>query len=270
MEKSITQRTFGWDLCYSCNYRCPYCGVWEKESGKELSLDVDQWLTIWDGIFDKYGGCHIFMSGGEPSVYPHFYELVKKLTVKHSVEICTNLSWAVDDLISAIHPSKLKIAPTFHPSQAEFKDFFRQAIKAKEYLPNSQIYYVAYSGEQIKEMPERSRRLKDYGIKLIPYPLRGNQVILNSVEEEAIIREVSPYVGEKIEYQLKKISPQGKLCRAGQYYAVIRADGSVDRCSQYQTGEVGNFLDKDFKLSSNPKPCEKEYCPIESQWIVNG
>lgn len=267
-SNNVEMVTFGWDLCYTCNYRCPYCGIWETKSDKDLLLGPEEWLVVWDRIFDRYGNCHIFMSGGEPSVYPGFLELVKKLTARHSVEVCTNLSWDVDNLILDMAPDRLKIAPTFHPSQADFGDFFKKAVKIKEYLPNSQVYYVAYSGQQITEMPQRSRLLKEHGINLIPYPLRGNQAVLNTEEEERLIREVSPYKGEKIEYQLKKISPKGKPCRAGQHYAVIRGDGSVDRCSQYRTGEVGNFLDKDFRLFDETRPCEKEYCPIESQWII--
>jgi MoaA/NifB/PqqE/SkfB family radical SAM enzyme len=268
-QKSNAEKiTLGWDLCYTCNYRCPYCGVWEKESECDLLLDTKQWLEIWDRIFDRYGSCHIFMSGGEPSTHPFFYELVERLAKRHVVDICTNLSWEVDRLISKISSDRLKISPTFHPSQADFEGFFKKAIKIKEYLPNAQVYYVAYSGQQITEMPERSRMMKECGISLIPYPLRGNQVVLNTDEEKRIIREVSPYQGEKIEYQLNKISPHGKLCRAGQHYAVIRVDGSVDRCSQYRSGEVGNFLDKDFRLFDQARPCGKEYCPIESQWIV--
>jgi MoaA/NifB/PqqE/SkfB family radical SAM enzyme len=261
--------TFGWDLCYACNYRCPYCGIWETQSDKDLFLAPEEWSIFWDRIFDNYGSCHIFMSGGEPSVYPGFPDLVKKLIVKHSVEICTNLSWDVSSFITEVPFDRLKIAPTFHPSQADFRDFFEKAVKIKKYLPDNQVYYVAYSGQQIAEMPERSRMLKEQGINLIPHPLRGNQAVLNTEEEERIIREVSPYKGEKIEYQLRKISPKGKLCRAGQHYAVIRGDGTVDRCSQYRTGEVGNFLDKDFRLFDEARPCEKEYCPIESQWIIN-
>ncbi len=268
MEQSVLKYTFGWDLCHSCNYCCPYCGVWRDNPDKDIHLTVEEWDLIWSRLYDKYGSCHIYMSGGEPSVYPGFYGLVRKLSTKHSIEICTNLSWEVDKLVPEIPLSRLKVAPTFHPSQARFDDFFQKVIKIKEYLPNSQVYYVAYSGQQIKEMPERSAMLKEYGVNLIPYPLRGDQTVLNTEEEEKIIREVSPYTGEKIEYQLKKISPKGKLCRAGQYYAVIRTDGSVDRCSQYHTGEVGNFFDKNFKLFDAARPCEKEYCPIESQWII--
>lgn len=260
--------TFGWDLCYTCNYRCPYCGIWEKCSKDDLLLSVEDWEEIWDRIYTKYGICHIYMSGGEPSVYPNFYELITRLIQKHSIEICTNLSWDVERLIYNIKHGSLKIAPTFHPIFAEFEIFFNKAVKIKDYLPNAQIYYVAYPG-QIKEMPKRSRRFKDKNINLIPLPLRGDGFVLNSEEEKKIIEEVSPYKGDKIEYQLQKISPKGKICRAGQHYAVIRANGLVDRCSQYSTDELGDIMDKNFNLWVEPKPCQKEYCPIESQWILD-
>lgn len=269
MEDKELKYTFGWDLCHTCNYRCPYCHVWEKHSPKDIMLDGPGWERIWGRIFDKYGSCHIYMSGGEPSHYPYFFDLVRRLTKKHSVEICTNLSWDVDKLIPEIPAGTLRVASTFHPAFAVFEDFFMKVVKIKGYLPNNQIYYVAYHGIQIKEMVERSRRLKERGINLIPLPLRGNQEVLNSEEEEKIIREVSPYKSDKIEYQLQKITPRGKLCRAGQRYAVIRAHGGVDRCSQCSIGEVGNITDEAFRLFDEPRACEKDYCPIESQWIID-
>ena len=208
------------------------------------------------------------MSGGEPATYPYFYELIRQLVKIHVVDICTNLSWEVGRVITEVTPENLKISATFHPTFADFENFFSKAIKIKKYLSNLQIFYVAYPG-QIKEMPERSSKFKEEGINLIPLPLRGDGFVLNSEEEKRIVEEVSPYRGEKIEYQLQRISPKGKLCRAGQHYAVIRATGMVDRCSQYQVGDVGNILDRDFKLFDEPLICEKEYCPIESQWIIN-
>ena len=259
--------TFGWDLCYTCNYRCPYCGVWEKHSENDLLLDADQWLMIWHRIYQRYGSCKIYMSGGEPGTYPNFCELVKKLSSIHIVDICTNLSWDIDKLIPEINSYNLKISATFHPTFADFDTFLNKILKAKDYLSNSQIFYVAHHG-QVKDMPQRSKILKQHGINLIPLPLRGNQVVLNTEEEKRIIEEVTPYSGEKKDYQLQNISPEGKLCRAGQEYAVLRADGKVDRCSQYTGGSVGNILDKDFSLFDQPLSCEKVYCPIESQWII--
>lgn len=259
--------TFGWDLCYTCNYRCPYCGIWERCSETDIIIPVSQWEVIWEHIFQLYGKCHIFVSGGEPATYPGFFDLVRMLSYRHLPELCTNLSWDIKKLIPEISPEMLRVAPTFHPTFANFEIFFDKVKEIKDYLPDEQIYYVAYPG-QIAEMPQRSEQLKKVGIKLIPLPLRGSGYMINSEEEKDIIKQVSPYEGsEKIDYQLQNISPKGKRCRAGKDYAVIRVNGNVDRCSQYETGEVGKITEKGFSLFSDSLPCEKDYCPIESQWI---
>lgn len=262
-------KTFGWDLCHRCNYQCPYCGVWKDHPELDVILSPYEWGKIWDRIYDMYGKCRLYISGGEPSVYPNFYELISVISQKHFPDICTNLSWDVDKLINRFTPKDLRISATFHPSMAKFEDFFKKAVKAKEFLADKQIYYVCFPN-QIKAMPERKEMFKAEGIKLIPLPLRGDGFTLNSEEEKKIIEELSPYKNaEKIEYQLQNTSPKGKLCRAGKDYAVIRVDGSVDRCSQYQNCSVGKITDKDFSLFSEYRKCEKNYCPIESQWIID-
>ena len=210
MHSLDSKVTFGWDLCYTCNYRCPYCGVWEKDPSSVILLNDKQWFDIWSKIFDRYGNCYIYVSGGEPATYPYFYELIRQLVKIHVVDICTNLSWEVGRVITEVTPENLKISATFHPTFADFENFFSKAIKIKKYLSNLQIFYVAYPG-QIKEMPERSSKFKEEGINLIPLPLRGDGFVLNSEEEKRIVEEVSPYRGEKIEYQLQRISPKGKL-----------------------------------------------------------
>ena len=262
-------KTFGWDLCHRCNYQCPYCGVWKDHPELDVILSPQEWGKIWNRIYDMYGKCHLYISGGEPSVYPNFYEIVDVIASKHFPDICTNLSWDVDKLINKFTPENLRISATFHPSMAKFEDFFVKAVKAKDFLDDRQIYYVCFPN-QIKAMPERSAKLKEEGIKLIPLPLRGDGFTLNSEEEKKIIEDLSPYKGsEKMEYQLQNTSPKGKLCRAGKDYAVIRVDGTVDRCSQYKNGSVGKIRDDNFSLFSECKKCERDYCPIESQWIVN-
>ncbi|MBN1823122.1 MAG: radical SAM protein [Endomicrobiales bacterium] len=260
--------TFGWDLCHRCNYACPYCGVWNDHPEKDVVLSPGEWEAVWDRIHGLYGKCHIFVSGGEPSVYPQFDGLVKALARKHIPEICTNLGWDIAKLVPELTPEQLKIAPTFHPAFAVFEDFFKKAVAIRDYLPERQVYYVAHPN-QIREMPERASRLKSEGIKLIPQPLRGDGFVINSDEEKRIIEDLSPYKGsEKLDYQLQSVSPKGKRCRAGKDYAVIRVDGRVDRCSQCHSGEVGSIHDPSFKLFGDPAPCDKDYCPIESQWII--
>lgn len=260
--------TFGWDLCHRCNFRCPYCGIWRDHPESDVILAPAEWEKIWDRIYALYGRCKLFVSGGEPSVYPEFAELIKVLSKKHLPEICTNLSWDISALVPGLSPEQLRIAPTFHPSFADFEEFFRKAVAIKDYLPDAQVYYVAYPN-QIKDMPQRAARFAEHGIKLIPQPLRGEGYMINSEEEKRIIESLSPYSGsDKLQYQLQNLSPKGRLCRAGKDYAVLRVDGSVDRCSQYTDGCVGRIKDPAFKLFNEPAVCQKEYCPIESQWII--
>ncbi|MCX5778290.1 MAG: radical SAM protein [Elusimicrobia bacterium] len=271
----LTMITFGWDLCHRCNYQCPYCGIWHDEPEKDVILSAERWSEIWKDIYTRYGECHLFISGGEPSVYPDYFSLITLISQYHVVEICTNLSWDVGRLVPLLTTDRLRIAPTFHPSQADFEDFFAKAVLIRdflplfsEFLPYRQIYYVAHP-DQIRDMPARSKRCLAEGIMLIPLPLRGDGFVLNSEEEKRIIESLSPYSGsEKMAYQLKQVSPQGKACRAGCEYAVIRTDGTIDRCSQYHTGELGRILDHSFAFLPQPKICNKEFCPIESQWII--
>lgn len=265
--KSI-KTTFGWDLCHTCNYRCPYCRGWERESAGDVTLPPERWLGIWGRIRALYGECHIFVSGGEPSTYPEFTRLILGLAKLHEVDICTNLSWDPEALARALPPGRLTISPTFHADFAKFEEFFLKAVKFRDYLPSRQVYTVAQKSS-VPMLPEWSRRFSEQGIKLVPIPLRGGAEVLNDEAEKAAITKVSPYSGEKkIGYQIKALSPKGKLCAAGQRYAVIRSDCRVDRCSQTSDGEVGNILSPEFRLFDKPAPCKKEYCPIESQWII--
>ncbi|HOW27050.1 MAG TPA: radical SAM protein [Elusimicrobiota bacterium] len=265
--------TFGWDLTYLCNYHCPYCTVWDQSSPPAVS--VAEWSRHWERMHRLYGECYIYMSGGEPSVYPHFIELVKALTRWHIVDICTNLSWKVQDLIPAISTDRLRIAATFHPSHVRMERFLPNVLAVKDYLPMRDegrvVYYVAYPS-QVPLMSQQAALLKGHGLALVALPfVATDHVMGNTDEEKEVIRAVSSNREDqqKMEYQLKELSPKGRMCRAGQRYAMIRGDGRVDRCSQFTDRQLGAFVDDRFKLWSEPKLCTVEWCPYESQWIVN-
>ena len=263
-RKSIIR--FGWDICYTCNYRCAYCGVWNNASESDLHLAPHEWVEIWDRIYQQYGECHIFASGAEPTTYPGFFELIAHLSEKHTIEICTNLWWNIDEL-KGISPKRLRISPTYHYPFADFKGFLSRIQAAQDYISDGQVFYVVNPAE-IDELKPRSDELKKLGLKLIPVPIRDSSAFTLSKRDEQLIRDISPYHGDTIEYQLKTFSPKGKLCRAGHQYAVIRSNGSVDRCSQYADGRIGNITQQGFSLSDESHQCDKDFCPIESQWII--
>lgn len=266
------QVTLGWDLTYVCNYRCPYCTVWDQPT--KVKNTVAKWVEIWERMHRLYGRCYIYMSGGEPSTYPYFVELIEALTPMHTVDTCTNLSWKVERAVPEISPEVFRISASFHPTQVPFEIFLPKAVYVREYLPwrpeGGAVYFVA-DPKQMDRMEFYREEFAKYGIAMVPLPLVVDQGIGNTEEEKHRIEAISPNRGapdHKLEYQLKTKGPNGRLCRAGHQYAMIRGDGMVDRCSRYTDRQVGNFLDPHFRLWRSPRPCYMDWCPYESQWIV--
>ncbi|MCX5796128.1 MAG: radical SAM protein [Elusimicrobia bacterium] len=262
---------FGLDLTYACGYSCPYCVL--PPAGKPRP--VGDWLAAWQRMRQRYGRCYIYMSGGEPSVYPGFYDLVKALAALHTVDLCTNLAWQVERLVPGLSPDVFKISATFHPTQVSFEDFLAKAVAVRDYLPQRwppkrSVYFVA-DPKQMDRMPEYQARFAEHGLILVPLPLMSGQHLGNDEGEKRAIAEISPNKDtsdQKLGFQLQELTPKGKLCRAGQRYALIRGDGMVDRCTRHEDRALGDFFAPDFALWPEPRPCMQEWCPFESQWLV--
>ncbi|MBI3547461.1 MAG: radical SAM protein [Elusimicrobia bacterium] len=262
---------FGLDLTYACNYACPYCALPPVLKHRSVA----EWTRAWERVHRKYGRCYIYMSGGEPSIYPGFYELIEAITPMHTIDLCTNLSWDVDRLIPATAQDRFKVSATFHPTQVPIEEFLPKAIRVRDYFPQRfpprrSVYFVA-DPKQMGRMEEYSAMFERDGLVLVPLPLMVGNAPGNTEEENRSIEAVSPNKDtpdHKLEYQLRSLSPRGKLCRAGQRYAHIRGDGLVDRCTRYEDRQLGDFFSEDFELFSEPKACTQEWCPFESQWLV--
>ena len=293
-ENSRAGVRLGWDLCYECNYRCPYCQGWSRK--KAVPRTVLEWGAIWERLYMCYGPCHIFVSGGEPSRHPDFVPLMLQTARLHEIDICTNFSWEPELLTAKLSPRSLSISATFHPDFADFNEFLARAVRAKAYLAHGKIYTVA-SPKHMDKLPERVAACEKHGIKLQVMPLRGVEGappcspsedgaaqqenaqapqspatppplrVLNDEAQKETIQKLAPAGKRELGFRLGKESPKGKLCRAGFRYAIIRASGKVDRCSQCETGELGDIASPDFHLLDSPKPCELDFCPIESEWL---
>lgn len=84
---------FVWlELTEACNLRCRHCyeGDTHKDDPEE-SLSFDEWKDVIQQL--KNVGCkEIEFIGGEPTVHPHFFELLEfAVSLGHNVDIYTNL-----------------------------------------------------------------------------------------------------------------------------------------------------------------------------------
>ena len=274
-------KIIGWTIGYECNFRCPYCFVWRDASDKDLKLSVEEWIKIWDRINDKYGKCIINISGGEPSLYPGFFDIIKYLSKNNICVICTNFSWDPKKLIPG-NQDNLKIFATFHPACMKFDEFYNKVKFAKDYLDNDTVAYVAYK-KQIENIPYYRKELEKIGVKLQIHPLRdegfdiekdqikktdvskGQKIINDSDDEQMILDNTS----NKDEYRLGLKSPKGKMCRSGKDYICVWPDGTVNRCTRCRDEVIGNITDKNFKFLDNITICNKDLCPVEYYMIID-
>jgi MoaA/NifB/PqqE/SkfB family radical SAM enzyme len=262
---------FSWDMHYACNYRCPYC--WFSEKWHDLSSQnryppLDEVLRRWGAIYQRYGSSCIGLIGGEPFIYPRFTELIKELSRMHTITITTNLSVDVDDFLRQVDISNVKVTPTFHPLFTDFDKFSKRASLLKESGASSHIFYLAYP-PQIKSIQYYLEKLSSLNMpmKVLTFWGKYNDKEYPQSYTQEEKKLIEPYLGnrEGEKFQLDPKQVKGRLCRAGQVYAIIKADGSAYRCGGTSPHLIGNFFEDGFKLLDKHLPCESEFC-LCNEW----
>ncbi|MCB4791213.1 MAG: radical SAM protein [Elusimicrobia bacterium] len=285
---------WNWDISFKCNYKCSYCEVIKRDiEFKSKSIDISRWEEAWEKIFEKYWGSHVRFSGGEPTIYPNFWGLVKTLLKYNSVDITTNLSFDMKEFLDKIPPNNgVSISSSFHP---EFDDMKKYLDKVKFLHHNgfpSTICYVGYPNHlgkisEYKKMVESERIY----FKVIPFAGKFNdkwypqsysveeKMLLEGIAKDALDEHLKDMNSRWYDWRVKREEEPGKkvktgeLCRMGQMYAKIHPDGSVTRCCAgyhgVDSGSLGSILDKDFKLLDEPAACKVSYqCPCFKSMLV--
>lgn len=278
---------FEWLIHYRCNYRCPYCffaGEWEKIEKRNKYFPLEQWLAAWQRITLDCKRARLLLTGGEPFIYPAFLELIKKLSKYFSIGFDTNLSCRKEDLVELVKnstPENISLGLSFHPLFSQFWPFLEKALFLKEHgFNNLCVQYVTYP-PQLEQMEYFRNRFIEKELYFIPLPFRGvyegkTYPAAHSDREKKIIYNNAKHLTnehqQRVDKHLNQVASESRICKAGQIYARVDADGTVYRCGQYATksnnGKIGNLFDDNFKLLAQPLPCEQEICPCEFRWIV--
>lgn len=283
---------WNWEITYQCNYQCSYCYFW-KIKKKHPYIDIEKWVDIWKNIFNKYGSCHIRFSGGEPTVYPNFFDLVASLSEIHTIDITTNFSFNIDYLIKKINPEPLFISASFHPEFDNINDSLQKVLNLRQHgFRVSGIAYVAYPPllQNLKEIMKITKK-NNVEFKIIPFSgvfegrvfpkgySDAEKRLLKEAAENSVNKELNSqwlrwHVNkEESNNEEKKDEESSRLCRMGQMYARILPDGKVTRCCipvNESDNKIGNIFDEDFELLDEPALCRVrvEDCPCFKAMIV--
>jgi MoaA/NifB/PqqE/SkfB family radical SAM enzyme len=273
-SENHTKVNFVWDIHYRCNFRCPFCwfdGKWEELAEKNRYPSMVEILDVWKRIYDIYGQCHIMITGGEPSIYPDFVELVSQLSELHTLKVTSQLSGDMYAFARRVNPSRVVLDMNFHPMETLLEPFLKKVLFLKEQGFSGGVCYLAYP-PQMDRIDYYREKFEENGIDFALAAFWGEYKGMEypGAYSEAERELIAPYLGEpdRIKYHLEGRRTSGKLCRAGYLYASVKADGTVTRCGPLSNKPIGNIFDRDFRLLPASRPCEADVCPCDEYvWL---
>lgn len=263
-----------WDIHYTCNYHCPYCwfeGTLTRVYSKERYIPIEDWISRWNYLYERYGSLHIEITGGEPFIYPNFMSIIKSISSKHTIRITTNLSVDIEKSLAAIDSEQVKVICSFHPSCVQLEAFLKKILFLKKENYGDTVIYVAYP-PQFNRINYYRKIFEENGINFSVTPFCGmyKGAIYPSAynnEEKRILRQYLPEE-DRVKYTLNNESPRGKLCRAGQRFALLFEDGKIARCGQLKNSQFANLFNEDFEFLNSPMPCESDFCPCDGHKFI--
>lgn len=164
-----------WLINDYCNFNCVYCYPGSKKNEFIGIRDVNK---IVDGFKRTGMRWLIYISGGEPFLYPNFLELCQKLTEDHIISINSNITHSdVYRFADHVNPENVRcVHCSLHIVERERLNLVDDFINKYKYL-ESKGFYVFVSYVLYPNLIDRFRRdyefFKSKGIILRPKIFRG-------------------------------------------------------------------------------------------------
>lgn len=294
----LTQPLFSvsWILGRFCNYNCSYCWPYARSDTPDhqefkvytKTIDNIKQQAMKNG-FDRF---HFSFSGGEPTAYKKFGELVdhycNDITPKYqSIHMTTNLSpgskWWNRWLESTSALQRRSITASYHAefaNEQEFGDKCLQLMKEGTYVTINQVMVP----EQFDELYERLERFADRGINVTLKPQSDPTAsyVVHGYTEDQIHKMQTGFAqqwkGEQVSQveledaqgnkyyidQAERFNAfgfnkfQGWTCNAG-YQGIVIRENEVKRSYSCHDEPIGT-LSEGFTIFNKPKKCITPTC----------
>lgn len=298
-EKDKIPLSGTFELSPLCNFNCKMCYI--KMTTEEMKKCQEEVMTLekWKEIADrarKEGMLYLLLTGGEPFLWPDFWELYDYLTeLGFVISINTNGSLIDDRIIARLRekpPSKINVT-LYGASEETYKKlcgnargyactrYATKALKAAGLQVKLNLSLTPYNANDLEEIVQFSKE-NELMLDIAPYmfpPMRRNP---NSVgqNDRFTAKETAYWQLRKTKLQksekeyiehLKAIrknminpmelcgeSEDGKvLCRAGKASFWITWDGKMIPCGMLNTPMV-SLMDHSFQGAWNAIVLETE------------
>lgn len=265
-----------WLINNKCNYRCSYClNSFAEPPGFKI-LTPEEWFSVWKNIYDRYGTVSIQITGGEPTVYPDFFQIIQLISKMHNIDLQTNLFFEPEELIEKVSADHLsRIGASFHPELCRFEIFLEKIVKLRDSGYKIEINYVAYP-PILDKAEGYINKAKEKQIQFSVISFQGEYAGKRypenySDKERELLKRLNVSSGESAEamadwdVQKKRIGDIEeseiplRVCRMGQMYTWIKPDGEALRCCKSPM-VLGNIIAGTFNLLDDALPCNIKNC----------
>jgi organic radical activating enzyme len=289
-----------WQVSDVCNYRCSYCneGNW---GAKNKNRDTATYIEVLRKIIrhyrsEGYENFKFFFSGGEPTIWPPFLEVLSFLraeTKNPILAVNTNFSqtlqwWEknhemLSDVVASFHIESVK--PDRYMENAKYLQDKMPYLCFRMLMHDARFDEVVAFSERIKA------ELDNYAIEYAPllaeltphsvkhlYQESWKQEFLRKAGFERQIKipitRSSPHIGHSVEryadgrtealnsnriVATERNRFKGWLCNLSESIFIGPA-GDINLASCGVGGRVGNILEGTVNLSPKPAICPHEVC----------
>ncbi len=250
-------KSIAWDIWLYCNYDCNFCNSKTTIFPRGLKT-AKELVDVWEKVYKKYGRCRIYITGGEPFLYPDFINIIIKLSEFHDLHITTNLSLNIEELVNLnIKKDCLLINATFHPFYQEIYKFVNKVCILKENGYKISATYMSDNLQMTELLNYKNIFLKN-NIKFSPVEVNCNEIKNNIVRDFL----TKGFIKEK-DNSIKK--DENSLCNAGYEYLVVNSIGDIFICSRNEN-KIGNIFIDGLEFLSKKNYCNKECILSEKKY----
>jgi len=264
-----------WKTNQRCNFSCEYCFCSVEELSKEHPLCGRVPPERIARRFDETGrSWTVFMTGGEPFLYPDFLGLCRELSKNHFLAMNTNLSTSnVARFADEVDPSRVRrINASFHILTLErtnkLGDFLRNLLRLQDGGYPVNVEYVAYPA-MFSRIERDLRGLETSGARTVNLKVyrgtyAGKLYPRDYTPEEKTLFLRKGQDPTEMEFIDDPFAFRGRTCRTGVDFLFMGLDGRIRRCPG-SAKSYGDFLAGHYVMDKAPRACPFPRCT--SPWV---